>query len=82
MLESYADLKHQPREALATLLVSVLIDIRQVLAHPEMPNHLKVAGVFAIVDAAAPPPPPERGEEAARAARSARTAVTHLAASS
>jgi hypothetical protein len=44
---------------LADLLCDLIIDIRRILIHPELPNHAKLAAIAAAVDGLAPPPQPD-----------------------
>ena len=58
MLESCASLRLLTPAAAAEALVTLITDIRRVLIDPEAGNAAKVTRVFALVDAAAPPPSP------------------------
>lgn len=43
---------------LADMLCDLIIDIRRILIHPDLPNHVKLAAIAEAVDELAPPPPP------------------------
>jgi hypothetical protein len=47
-----------PRLDLAAMLCDLILNIRRILAHPELANHVKLAAIRAAVDELAPPPPP------------------------
>lgn len=48
-----------PRLDQAEMLCQLIMDIRRILIHPDLPNHAKLAAVAEAVDELAPPPPPE-----------------------
>jgi hypothetical protein len=56
MLESCARFQSQSREVLAHALTQLVTDIRKVLIHPDLGNDGKIAALFSLVDAVAPPP--------------------------
>ena len=50
---------------LADMLCDLIIDIRRILIHPDLPNHAKLAAIAEAVDELAPPPlPPDPGSQA------------------
>lgn len=55
--ESLAALR-DPRLDLAAVLCDLILDIRRVLAHPDLQNAVKLAAIAGLVDELAPPPPP------------------------
>jgi hypothetical protein len=63
MLESYTWFETQTPDALAKALTGLIRDIRHVLVHPDLRLDQKILAVFALVDAAAPPPPAGRPAE-------------------
>jgi hypothetical protein len=46
-----------PRLDLAGMLCQLILDIRRILVHPDLANHVKLAAIQAAVDELAPPPP-------------------------
>lgn len=50
-----------PRLDLAGILCDLILDIRRILAHPDLQNHVKLAAIAEAVDELAPPPPPGGG---------------------
>ncbi len=48
-----------PRIDQAAILCGLIIDIRRILIHPELPNHVKLRAISEAVDELAPPPPPD-----------------------
>ena len=48
-----------PRLDQAEMLCDLIMDIRRILIHPDLPNHAKLACIAEAVDELAPPPPPE-----------------------
>lgn len=43
---------------LASALCQLILDIRRILMHPDLQNHVKLAAIQSAVDELAPPPPP------------------------
>ena len=58
MHESLAPLR-DPRLDLADVLCQLILDIRRILVHPDLQNHVKLAAIRAAVDELAPPPQPD-----------------------
>ena len=55
MNESLARL-HDPRLDLASMLCQLILDIRRILIHPDLANHVKLAAIAEAVDELAPAP--------------------------
>ena len=49
---------HDPRLDLADMLCQLILQIRKILIHPDLQNHVKLAAIAEAVDELAPPPPP------------------------
>ena len=47
-----------PRLDLADVLCQLILDVRRILVHPDLQNHVKLAAIQSAVDELAPPPPP------------------------
>jgi hypothetical protein len=47
-----------PRLDLADVLCQLILDIRRILVHPDLQNHVKLRAIAEAVDELAPPPPP------------------------
>ena len=43
---------------LASALCQLILDIRRILMHPDLQNHVKLSAIQSAVDELAPPPPP------------------------
>jgi hypothetical protein len=48
-----------PRLDLADVLCQLICDIRRILIHPDLQNHVKLRAISEAVDELAPPPGPE-----------------------
>lgn len=48
-----------PELDLCAMLCDLIIDIRRILIHPDLQNHVKLACIAEAVDELAPPPPPD-----------------------
>jgi hypothetical protein len=48
-----------PRLDQAEILCQLIMDIRRILIHPDLQNHVKLRAIAEAVDELAPPPPPE-----------------------
>jgi hypothetical protein len=46
----------EPRLDLADILCQLILDIRQILVHPDMQNAVKLSAIQTAVDELAPPP--------------------------
>ena len=57
MNESLQALRDPDLDLLA-VLCQLILDIRRILMHPDLQNHVKLAAIQAAVDELAPPPPP------------------------
>ena len=55
MHESLARLR-DPDLDLASMLCQLILDIRLILVHPDLPNHVKLSAIQTAVDELAPPP--------------------------
>jgi len=43
---------------LCDILGQLIMDIRRILIHPDLPNHARLSAIARAVDELAPPPPP------------------------
>jgi len=43
---------------LCDILCQLIMDIRRILIHPDLPNHARLSAIARAVDELAPPPPP------------------------
>ena len=57
MYETLTPLR-DPRLDQAEMLCALIKDIRRILIHPDLQNHVKLAAIAGAVDELAPPPPP------------------------
>jgi hypothetical protein len=48
-----------PELDLCDMLCQLILDIRRILIHHGLPNHVKLAAIAEAIDELAPPPPPE-----------------------
>ena len=48
-----------PELDLCSMLCQLIMDIRKILIHPDLQNHVKLAAIAEAVDELAPAPPPE-----------------------
>ncbi len=44
---------------LCSMLCQLILDIRQILMHPDLQNAVKLSAIQTAVDELAPPPPPD-----------------------
>jgi hypothetical protein len=57
MHESLARLR-DPRLDTVNMLCQLVLDIRRILVHPDLQNHVKLSAIQTAVDELAPPPDP------------------------